>query len=103
LAYANWLATPEFAGLLMDELPGFFSYVPGDYSLTNSLAKEMINATSGADITIRTTWEKLASGVPSGYDLMCDTMVNLLTDVSTPKEAAAYVEDGLEQWYEPLQ
>jgi len=103
LAYANWLANPEFAGLLMDELPGFFSYVPGDYSLTNSLAKEMINATGGADITIRTTWEKLASGVPSGYDLMCDTMVNLLTDVSTPKEAAAYVEDGLEQWYEPLQ
>ena len=103
LAYANWLASPEFAALFMDAVPGFFSYVPGDYTLGNALAAEMIAATSGADITIRTTWEKLASGVPSGYDLMCEAMVNLLTDVSTPEEAAAYVEDGLEQWYEPLQ
>jgi len=103
LAYANWLATPEFAALFMNAVPGFFSYVPGDYTLSNALAAEMIDATIGADITIRTTWEKLASGVPSGYDLMCDAMVGLLTDVYTPEEAAAYVQDGLEQWYEPLQ
>jgi raffinose/stachyose/melibiose transport system substrate-binding protein len=103
LAYANWLATPEFAALFMNAVPGFFSYVPGDYTLTNALAAEMIAATSGADITIRTTWEKLASGVPSGYDLMLEAMAGLLTDEYTPEEAAAHVEDGLEQWYEPLQ
>jgi len=103
LEYLKWTSTPEFATLLMNALPGFFSYVSGEYTLTNPLAKEMIDAASGADITIRTTWDKLASGVPSGYDLMCEATTGLLTDVYTPEEAAAHVEEGLEQWYEPLQ
>ena len=103
LAYANWLAAPEFATLFMNATPGFYTYIPGDYTLENPLATEMLDAANGADLTIRTTWEKLMSGVPSGYDLQCDAMVGLFTDDYTPEEAAAYIEDGLEQWYEPLQ
>jgi len=103
LALANWLATPEFAAIMMEETPGFFSYVPGDYTISNELASEMIAAASDADVTIRTTWEKLMSGVPSGYDLMLEAMAGILIDEYTPEEAAAHVQDGLEQWYEPMQ
>jgi len=99
IAYAKWLASPEFAALFMDAVPGFFSYVPGDYTLGNALASEMIDATSGADITIRTTWEKLSAQDPSGNDMMWDAMAGLLTDTYTPEEAATYVQDGLDTWY----
>ncbi|HAJ94687.1 MAG TPA: hypothetical protein DCP02_00500, partial [Actinobacteria bacterium] len=103
IALANWLATPEFAAIMMEETPGFFSYVPGDYTISNALASEMIAAASGADVTIRTTWEKLMSGVPSGYDLMTEAMWGLLTDEFTAEQAAAHVQDGLDQWYGPFQ
>ena len=102
LKYAEWVSTPEFAELLMDELPGFFSYTPGDYSLGDPVAKEIIDAATNADITVRTVWEKLSSQEPSGNTLMWDAMVGLYTDKYTPEQAAAYVQYGLSTWYPPF-
>ena len=102
LEYMKWIATPEYAQALMNELPGFFSYTPGNYTLNNSLAKENIDVVPKADITVRTTWQKLSSHEPSGNILMWEAMYGLLTDKYTPEEAAAHVQSGLEQWYKPF-
>lgn len=99
--YIEWTATPEFAQLFMEELPGFFAYTPGDYDLSNSLANEMINAASGADITIRTVWEKLSAQSPSGNTLMWEALIDMYNDDKTPREAAAHVQQGLDTWYQP--
>jgi raffinose/stachyose/melibiose transport system substrate-binding protein len=102
LEYMKWIATPEYAQALMNELPGFFSYTPGNYTLNNSLAKENIDVVPKADITVRTTWQKLSAQEPSGNILMWEAMFGLLTDKYTPEEAAAHVQSGLEQWYKPF-
>jgi raffinose/stachyose/melibiose transport system substrate-binding protein len=102
LKYAEWVSTPEFAELFMNELPGFFSYTPGDYSLGDPVAKEIIDAAANADITVRTVWEKLSSQEPSGNTLMWDAMIGLYTDKYTPEQAAAYVQNGLSTWYPPF-
>ena len=102
LKYAEWVSTPEFAELFMNELPGFFSYTPGDYSLGDPVAKEIIDAAANADITVRTVWEKLSSQEPSGNTLMWDAMIGLYTDKYTPEQAAAYVQYGLSTWYPPF-
>jgi raffinose/stachyose/melibiose transport system substrate-binding protein len=102
LKYAEWVSTPEFAELFMNELPGFFSYTPGDYSLGDPVAKEIIDAAANADITVRTVWEKLSSQEPSGNTLMWDAMIGLYTDKYTPEQAAAYVQHGLATWYPPF-
>jgi len=86
----------------MNELPGFFSYTPGNYTLDNPLAKENIDVATNADITVRTTWEKLSAHEPSGNILMWEAMLGLLTDKYTPEEAAAHVQRGLEEWYKPF-
>lgn len=99
--YIEWTATPEFAQLFMEELPGFFAYTPGNYELSNSLAQEMISAADGADITVRTVWEKLSAQTPSGNTLMWEAMIDMYNGDKTPAEAAAHVQEGLDTWYQP--
>ncbi len=103
LEFIQWTSTPEFAQLMMNEVPGFFAYLPGDFTLTNELAKEMIAAAQGADITIRTTWEKLSDQEPGGNYLINEALIKMLTDEYTPQQAAEHVQNGLETWYAPFQ
>jgi raffinose/stachyose/melibiose transport system substrate-binding protein len=103
LEFVQWTATPEYAQLVMNQVPGFYAYTPGKFTMTDELAKTMLNAAQGADITIRTTWEKLSDKTPSGNSLMNEALIKMLTDKFTPKQAAAFVQKGLETWYKPFQ
>lgn len=104
LEYLKWTSTPEFAQLFMSNLPGFFSYTPtpGEYTLENPVAKDVIDAAQGAEITVRTVWEKLSSQDPSGNGMMEEALIKMYTDILTPEEAAALVQEALETWYEPF-
>ncbi|MDY0093573.1 MAG: ABC transporter substrate-binding protein [Candidatus Vecturithrix sp.] len=103
LEFLKWTATPEFAQLMMKEVPGFYAYTPGDYTLDDELAKAMLDAADGADLTIRTTWEKLSDQAPSGNSLMNEALINMLKDELTPEQAAEFVQQGLATWYQPFQ
>jgi len=99
--YINWVASPVYAELLMDELPGFFSYTPGSYNLENALAKDMIDAAGDADLTVRTVWEKMSAQSPSGNILMWEALIGMYNLNLTPAEAAGHVQKGLDTWYKP--
>ena len=103
LEFLKWTATPEFAQLMMKEVPGFYAYTPGEYTLDDELAKAMIDAATGADLTIRTTWEKLSDQAPSGNSLMNEALIKMLKDEFTPEQAAEFVQNGLATWYQPFQ
>ncbi len=103
LEYVKWTATPEFAELFMNELPGFFAYTPGKYNLKNPLAREMLNVAANADLTIRVVWEKMSAQSPSGNSLMGEALTKMWKDELTPEQAAAYVQNGLATWYKPFQ
>lgn len=102
LDFLRWMATSEFARLVIRQIPGFYTYTPGQFELKDILAKKMIDAARGADITIRTTWEKLSDTAPSGNQLMNEALIEMLTNRFTPEQAAAYVQKGLDSWYEPF-
>lgn len=103
LTYIKWVSSPEYATLIMNELPGFFSYTPGDYALKNSLAEEMIGAAKNAELTVRTVWEKLSAKDPSGNALMGEALPKMANGDLTPAEAAAYIQEQLETWYPAFQ
>ena len=96
--YMTWLASSDYAQLLMNELPGFFSYTPGNYTLSNQLAKEMQDYVADSVPTVRTVWEKLSAQSPSGNELVGEAIQRMYADEFTPMEAAEYVNDGL-SWY----
>jgi len=99
LSYLEWTASPEFAQLFMDQLPGFFAYTPGDYNLSNPVAAKMINAAQNADLTVRTVWQDLSAQVPSGNGLMEEALVLMYNGSITPRQAAEKVQKGLDSWY----
>jgi len=101
MEYLKWTTTTEFAQLIMNEVPGFYSYTPGDYDLTNSLAKKMINAVDGAECTVRTVWEKMSDQSPSGNEAMGFALPKMMKGEFTPEEAAAYVQEQIDSWYTP--
>lgn len=103
LEFIQWTTTPEFSQLMMNEVPGFFAYLPGEFTLSNELAKEMIAAAQGADVTIRTTWEKLSDQEPGGNYLINEALIKMLRDEYTPQQAAEHVQSGLDTWYAPFQ
>jgi raffinose/stachyose/melibiose transport system substrate-binding protein len=102
LEFVKWTATPEFAQLFMNEVPGFYAYTPGKYELTNPLARAMIDFVGKSTPTVRTVWEKMSAQAPSGNSLMEEALIGMYTDKYTPAQAAAYVQKGLETWYEPF-
>lgn len=97
--YMKWLASPEYAQLFMDELPGFFSYTPGNYSLSNDLAKQMQSYVADSVPTVRTVWEKLSAEDPSGNALVGEAIQAMYADTYTPKEACEYIDNGLSEWF----
>ncbi len=102
LEYAAWVAGPEYAQAIMNELPGFFSYTPGKIALTNPLAQKMFDAAANADLTVRTVWEKMSAQAPSGNSLMGVALPGMMVDKYTPEAAAAYVQGQLASWYAPF-
>lgn len=98
--YMKWLASSNYAQLFMDELPGFFSYTPGNYTLSNDLAKQMQGYISDSVPTVRTVWEKLSAQDPSGNALVGEAIQSMYADVYSPKEAAQHIDDGLSWYYE---
>lgn len=99
IEYVKWTASPEYAQLFMDKLPGFFSYTPGDHKLNNELAKKMIDVIGKSDVTIRTTWDKLSAQEPSGNVLMREALIKMYNDEFTPEETANYIQTGIDSWY----
>jgi raffinose/stachyose/melibiose transport system substrate-binding protein len=102
VAYLKWTTTPEFAQLLMNELPGLYSFVPGDYNFSNPVAKKILDTSKNADLTVRTVWEKLSAQDPSGNILMWEAMFKLCNGDLSPSQAAAYVQDRVASWYKPF-
>jgi len=96
--YMKWLASSEYAQLYMNELPGFFSYTPGSYTLNNDLAKQMQSYVAESVPTVRTVWEKLSAGSPSGNELVGEAIQKMYANELTPEEACKFVNDQL-SWY----
>ncbi len=103
VAYLRWTATPEFAQLLMNELPGLYSFTPGEYTFSNPVAKKILDTAKTSDLTVRTVWEKLSAKNPTGNLSMWDALFKLCNGDFTPMQAAAYVQNQVATWYKPFQ
>lgn len=99
LTYIKWISGSEYAKAIMDELPGFFSYTPGNFYLSNPMAKKMFDASETADISVRHMCEKLSTQTPSGSKLMSETLNEMMLGNYTPETASTYVQNELDKWY----
>jgi len=103
LLFMNWIASPEFPEIYMNIFNGFYSWRTGEYNIEFPMAARQFELINNSLPTSRLTYEGLAAQDPSGTTLLDQALVDLFNGDFTAAEAAAYVQAGLDTWYEPFQ
>ena len=101
--FLEWMTSAEFAGLLGNELPGFFPMHTNPPALQNQHANAFLQLNQGRGADVRFPWEKLRDGSPDGYTLIQDGAVAVVNGRQTPQGAADALQNGLAQWFTPAQ
>ncbi len=102
-AFLSWMATPEFAELYANALPGFFPLSDAPVELTDPLAQEFLSWRDDCESTIRSSYQILSRGEPNNENQLWNVSARLLNGEISAQEAGDIVQEGLEVWYEPQQ
>ena len=100
-AFLNWVASPEFAALYANALPGFFPLSNGEVKLDDPLAQEMVSWRSKCKSSIRSTYQILSRGTPNLENETWNASANVIKGTETPEAAGKRLQDGLASWYAP--
>ncbi len=99
--FLEWVASPEFASIYSNALPGFFSLQNGTVDLKDPLAKEFISWRDKCKSTIRNSYQILSRGTPNLENELWAVSANVINGKQTPEQAAKQIQDGLDSWYKP--
>ena len=99
--FLAWVASPEFAKIYSNALPGFFSLQSGNIEQTDPLAKEFVSWRDSCKSTIRSTYQILSRGTPNLENETWVESANVINGTDTPDVAAQKLQKGLDTWYKP--
>jgi raffinose/stachyose/melibiose transport system substrate-binding protein len=101
--FLSWVASPEFAGIYANALPGFFSLSSTPVTMEDPLAQEFVSWRETCQPTIRSTYQILSRGTPNLENETWVKSANVINGTETPEAAAAELQKGLDSWYKPAQ
>ena len=99
--FLTWVASPEFATIYANALPGFFSLSSTPVKMEDPLAQEFVSWRDKCKSTIRSTYQILSRGTPNLENETWVKSANVINGTQTPEEAAAELQKGLDSWYKP--
>ncbi len=100
-AFLEWTTSAEFAGLLTNAAPGFFSLASHDITVENELAKEFIAMRGECEPTIRVAHQILSRGEPALGNHLWTLTANVINGSMSAAEAAADAQANVDSWYKP--
>ncbi len=101
--FLSWVASPEFATIFANELPGFFPLSKEPVALEDPLAQEFVSWRDKCESTIRSTYQILSRGTPNLENDTWNASVAVIKGDETPEDAGRRLQDGLASWYAPQQ
>jgi raffinose/stachyose/melibiose transport system substrate-binding protein len=101
--FLAWVASPEFASIFGNALPGFFPLSNEPVELEDPLAKEFVSWRGECESTIRSTYQILSRGTPNLENETWGASVAAIKGTSSPEELGAKLQEGLASWYAPQQ
>jgi raffinose/stachyose/melibiose transport system substrate-binding protein len=101
--FLSWVASPEFATIYANALPGFFSLSSTPVQMEDPLAQEFVSWREKCKPTIRSTYQILSRGTPNLENETWVESANVINGTDTPDVAAKKLQDGLDAWYKPAQ
>ena len=99
--FLSWVASPEFATIYANALPGFFSLSSTPVKMEDPLAQEFVSWREKCKSTIRSTYQILSRGTPNLENETWVESANVINGTETPEAAAKKLQDGLDSWYKP--
>jgi raffinose/stachyose/melibiose transport system substrate-binding protein len=99
--FLSWVASPDFATIYANALPGFFSLSSTPVEMQDPLAKEFVSWRQKCKSTIRSTYQILSRGKPDLETLTWAASANVINGTQTPEDAAKKLQEGLDAWYKP--
>jgi raffinose/stachyose/melibiose transport system substrate-binding protein len=101
--FLSWVASPEFAEIFGNALPGFFPLSSTPVELQDPLAKEIVGWREECESTIRSTYQILSRGTPNLENETWGASVAAIKGSASPEELGQKLQDGLASWYAPQQ
>ncbi|MGR4000395.1 MAG: ABC transporter substrate-binding protein [Alphaproteobacteria bacterium] len=101
--FLAWVASPEFAEIFGNAVPGFFPLSKTPVNLDDPLAKEFVSWRGECESTIRSTYQILSRGTPNLENETWGASVAAIKGTSTPQALGQELQTGLAGWYEPQQ
>ena len=99
--FLEWLATPEFAELYANALPGFFPLSKTPVKVNDDLAATMVGWRQECKSTIRNSYQILSRGTPNLENELWNVSAQVINATLTPEAAGAQLQTGLDKWYKP--
>ncbi|MFU0504310.1 ABC transporter substrate-binding protein [Pseudaminobacter sp. NGMCC 1.201702] len=99
--FLSWVASPEFATIYANALPGFFSLSSAPVKMEDPLAQEFVSWREKCKPTIRSTYQILSRGTPNLENETWVASANVINGTETPEAAAKKLQEGLDSWYKP--
>src|ERR1700727_369500 len=99
--FLQWRATPEFAPLYANALPGFFPLSNTPVKIDDALAATMVGWRQECKSSIRNSYQILSRGTPNLENELWNVSAQVINGTETPDAAAKQVQDGLDKWYKP--
>jgi raffinose/stachyose/melibiose transport system substrate-binding protein len=101
--FLSWVASPEFAQIYANALPGFFPLSNSPVEIEDEVAKEFVSWREQCESTIRNSYQILSRGTPNLENELWNVSAQVMNGAMTPEDAAAQIQTGLESWYKPGQ
>jgi raffinose/stachyose/melibiose transport system substrate-binding protein len=100
--FLEWVASPEFATIFANALPGFYPLSDAPVEIEDEVAQEFVSWRADCEETIRNSYQILSRGTPNLENELWNVSAQVMNGSMTPEEAAKQVQDGLDSWYEPM-
>ncbi|MEM8581355.1 MAG: ABC transporter substrate-binding protein [Pseudomonadota bacterium] len=101
--FLAWVASPEFAEIFANALPGFFPLSSAPVEISDPLAAEFVSWRGECESTIRSTYQILSRGTPNLENDTWGASVAAIKGTETPEDLGQKLQDGLASWYAPQQ
>ena len=99
--FLNWVASPEFAALYANALPGFFPLSKEPVKINDDLAATFVSWRKDCKSTIRNSYQILSRGTPILENELWNVSARVIDGSLTPAAAGEQLQSGLDKWYKP--
>ncbi|MEE9319210.1 MAG: ABC transporter substrate-binding protein [Granulosicoccus sp.] len=99
--FLGWTTSADFASLLTNAAPGFFSLSSHSIEVENALANEFVAMRGNCESTIRVAHQILSRGEPALSNELWNLTAGVINGSMTPEEAAAKAQANLDGWFKP--